>query len=184
MKLSLTDGFPEPLRTYAKQHELAYRMLSHMLQSEGVENEAQSFLPAIEKTDKGKPFLRDYPEVFFNISHSSSCVAVVLSDRLVGIDVQDRFLWKDSLADCILHPVEQEKLMRCRDAREREEQLNRIWCRKESYVKCIGTGLTKDLKTINTMYKGRYLETAEGRFGFTEFQNPDYTLCICEGVME
>ena len=36
----------------------------------------------------GKPFLKDYPEVFFNLSHSGNRVFCAISDREVGCDVE------------------------------------------------------------------------------------------------
>lgn len=36
----------------------------------------------------GKPYLRDYPNAHFNISHSGQYVVCAVADRPVGIDVQ------------------------------------------------------------------------------------------------
>ena len=54
----------------------------------------------------GKPWLEGHPEIHFNISHCAACAACALGDAPVGIDVENRFPWKESLAARICHPLE------------------------------------------------------------------------------
>ena len=40
------------------------------------------------ESERGKPFLKGYPDVYFNISHTKGRCAVALSDKPVGIDIE------------------------------------------------------------------------------------------------
>jgi len=40
------------------------------------------------RTDNGKPFLADYPNVHFNVSKSETLIAMAVSDQVVGLDVE------------------------------------------------------------------------------------------------
>ncbi|MBR4329872.1 MAG: hypothetical protein IKP71_08450, partial [Candidatus Riflebacteria bacterium] len=48
-------------------------------------NEASKFI--IETTPSGKPYLKDYPNLFFNISHTDSLILIALAYSPVGVDV-------------------------------------------------------------------------------------------------
>ena len=43
------------------------------------------------RSEHGKPFFLNAPDIHFNISHSASKVAVALSDREVGCDIEEAF---------------------------------------------------------------------------------------------
>ena len=43
----------------------------------------------VEIKENGKPFLKNNKNIFFNISHTDSGVAVVADEKPVGIDIQD-----------------------------------------------------------------------------------------------
>ena len=55
------------------------------------------------RSEHGKPFFVNAPEIHFNISHSASKVAVAFSDREVGCDIEEAFA-----AGLSAHSVEQE----------------------------------------------------------------------------
>ena len=42
----------------------------------------------LEKTRRGKPFLKDYPHIHFNISHCSGMVACGFSSGPLGLDLE------------------------------------------------------------------------------------------------
>ena len=45
-------------------------------------------LPEIARTPHGKPYFLNYPELYFNYSHSKHAAACVLSKQAVGIDLE------------------------------------------------------------------------------------------------
>lgn len=153
-------------------HEEAYRCLKECLFSLYGEKD-----PFFEKDPMGKPYLPDRPDIHFNLSHCrNGWFAVVCADdseyEQVGIDIEYRFPFREKLAGKILHPNEREYLYG-QDEADRSACLNRIWSRKEAYLKCIGTGIRTELSKIDTTGIGR------GPFAFMEKQTPEYTLCAC-----
>lgn len=98
--------------------------------------------------DYGKPFLIEYPNVFFNISHCRyGCVAAV-SDSPVGADIQDirPFSWK--VAEKVCCNKELEFLEKSPD---KSREFTRMWAMKESYAKMTGQGFRCDFIKINTL---------------------------------
>lgn len=45
-------------------------------------------LPLMERTDRGKPFFPEYPQVHFSISHTEGAAAAAAADAPVGVDIQ------------------------------------------------------------------------------------------------
>ena len=37
--------------------------------------------------DNGKPYLVDFPSIYFNLSHSKRCVLCAISEQCLGVDV-------------------------------------------------------------------------------------------------
>ena len=45
-------------------------------------------LPKVERTDKGKPYFSEIPELHFSISHSEELIAIAFSDSNCGVDIE------------------------------------------------------------------------------------------------
>lgn len=45
-------------------------------------------LPEIVRAEGGKPYFKDYPETYFNLSHSGDWAMCALSDAPVGADIE------------------------------------------------------------------------------------------------
>ncbi|MBQ4631392.1 MAG: 4'-phosphopantetheinyl transferase superfamily protein [Clostridia bacterium] len=101
--------------------------------------------------EKGKLHLSQNLHWFFNISHSADTVAVAVSDKRVGIDIEKIRSFPSNLAKRVCLPKEMEYVfgkkpfekdfsldLSCDEARRFVE----IWTVKEAYFKCIGTGIT------------------------------------------
>ena len=174
IKIYFCERVPEPDKKAdgISQHRLAYRLLEQSIRENWPETEKEPF--HYIAAPGGKPRLEGHPEIHFNISHCAACVACALGDAPVGIDVENRFPWKESLAARICHPL------------EREQWLNRIWSRKESYLKYLGTGIRRDLREFQVWEEEERQESAcqkhridgETCF-FRETQNSLYTLTVC-----
>ena len=116
-----------------------------------------------------KPVFRDRKDLWFNISHCRLGVAAVISDVPVGVDVERRFAWNEKLARRIAHPAELEAMLRLDAEKERQALLNLIWSRKESFLKCRGTGFSEDPRSFNVLETGI----------FRELQDERMTMCVC-----
>ena len=83
--------------------------------------------------------------LYFNISHSGTKVTVGIHNSEVGIDIQK------------IRPVNMRLVDRFFTSGEDEyinlnvQKFHEVWCLKESYLKCIGTGLTINLNEFEVI---------------------------------
>lgn len=101
----------------------------------------------IKLGEYGKPYLPEYPHIHFNISHCKEGCAVAVSDRPIGIDIQEVCSFSWSIAKYACSQSELEHLEKCTD---RESCFTKMWTIKESYIKMIGRGLSYSLDRIDT----------------------------------
>lgn len=100
-------------------------------------------------------------QVFYSISHSGNYVMCVLSDRRVGIDIENKFrsVFSEAkeeqlskIAKKCLTMGEEIRFETC-DENKKVDLMLHYWTRKESYSKAIGKGLGIDFSTIDTEKK-------------------------------
>ena len=97
-----------------------------------------------------KPFMQNalgerIEGVDFSISHCKNAIAVVLSDRPVGVDVESFRHAEEALLRRTMNPEEQGEV---RAAADPAEAFTRLWTRKEAVLKLRGTGLVDDLHSV------------------------------------
>lgn len=97
--------------------------------------------------EHGKPYLPQYPHVYFNISHCDAGCAVAVAGCPVGADIQEIRPFSWSVAERVCNQSELGQLERCADT---ERCFTKMWTIKESYIKMIGQGLSYGLDRINT----------------------------------
>lgn len=97
-------------------------------------------IPRFVMNEHGKPFLRDRPDIYFNISHASGRVLCAVSESPVGVDIQDIRKISMAAGRKFLTPSELERIGQITDDEIRYAELCRIWCIKESYGKFTGKG--------------------------------------------
>jgi 4'-phosphopantetheinyl transferase len=120
----------------------SYLMLEQLLRDEfGISN------PRISVSEHGKPYLADYPNIHFNISHCLKAVAVVVADIPVGIDVESFRDYSDGLLDKTMNETERQEIAASDSPKE---LFASYWTRKEAVFKLHGTGITDDLHGILT----------------------------------
>lgn len=120
-----------------------YRLLDKMI---GKFDEADVYY-----NENEKPFIKNKP--FFNISHSGAFVLVAVDENEIGVDIE---VIKESnlkLAERVFTPEEIE-WMNEKDAAER---FHMLWCKKESSMKCIGTGITTPFEKFKILTKGKVM---------------------------
>ena len=107
----------------------------------------------IGKSLKGKPYIKNCNDLFFNISHSGDWVVVAFSDSEVGIDVEKIRPVNYRIAERFFSNIEFFEL----DKKTGKEKLNYffdLWTLKESYLKLLGKGLTKALSSFTIINSG------------------------------
>ena len=94
----------------------------------------------------GKPYVKDRPEIHFNLSHSGDYVLAVFGSVELGCDIQmiGEAHRNDRIAARFFTEAEQKALAEGID-------FYRIWARKESYIKCTGNGMACDLRSFDVV---------------------------------
>lgn len=92
----------------------------------------------------GKPYVKDRPEIHFNLSHSGDYVLAAFGPVEIGCDIQQTMQGtrNDRIAARFFTEAEQQALAEGMD-------FYRIWARKESYIKCTGNGMACDLRSFD-----------------------------------
>lgn len=92
----------------------------------------------------GKPRIAGRSDIFFSISHCSRCVACIVSDAPVGIDVED-IQYDELLSKKVCNS---EELQRIAAAANPAEEFTKLWTMKESFLKMTGQGIVNDLPAV------------------------------------
>lgn len=127
------------------------------------------------ENENGKPFCLNFP-LPFSISHAGDFAVVAVGEKnSVGVDIERirpvksgilRYFCSNKDLEYIgVQPIksniiEDSKLL---------SKIFRVWTFKEAYAKCMGTGMTEEIKKISL---------GETECGFQEFG--DYCLCVIE----
>lgn len=115
----------------------------------------------------GKPFLPDYPEIHFNLSHCREAAACVVDTHPVGIDVECiDHLDKDLLS----HTMNDDEQQLILNSMRPDIEFIRLWTMKESLLKLTGQGISNELKSI--------LSTQEA-YRFHTSVHPNYICTVC-----
>jgi 4'-phosphopantetheinyl transferase len=92
-------------------------------------------LPRFTYGENGKPYLTGKREIFFNISHCKTGVVCAISDKEVGVDMQDIQPFDRELAKRVCTAGERMQL-------EQSDTPDRLFCKwwtiKEAYIKRYG----------------------------------------------
>lgn len=89
-----------------------------------------------------KPSLLGYPDIKFNISHCKNGVVCVVSNKDIGCDIQNIDKKSILLSNDIFSNNE---IIKIRNSNDIAETFTQMWSIKESYFKCIGTGLINSI---------------------------------------
>ncbi len=119
-------------------------------------------------TEHGKPLLRDYPDIHFNLSHCRSAVACVTGSSPVGIDVERRGRYREMLARHVLNSEELADVLGVDDP---DCRFLEYWTRKEALLKQRGSGVSGDMREVLADYAGVSLFT---------FAEQDFVCSIAE----
>ena len=91
--------------------------------------------------ENGKPYIKNNP-IYFNISHSGEYIVIVVSDKEIGVDIQEITV-KDNVVDRVCTGSEKKQPIT-------PEYFTKLWVKKESYVKKLGIGLSFGLQNVDT----------------------------------
>ena len=100
-----------------------------------------------------KPFLKDYSDIFFSISHSKDYVLCIACDTEVGIDIEYVEDINLNIAKRFFTEFEYKAIVSLENHSERLEKFYDCWTKKEAYIKWTGKGLSCSLDSFNVYDK-------------------------------
>lgn len=92
--------------------------------------------------ENGKPYLADFPNVHFNLSHSGERVMGVISPFEVGCDVEIIKGDRGKLAERFFKSEESAWIKHFESLESQSEAFYRLWTLKECYMKVTGRGMS------------------------------------------
>lgn len=104
----------------------------------------------LDKNEYGKPYLKDYPQIHFNISHASDIAICAISNQKIGADVEVLKDFHTSIFRKVF--TEEEKAFYDKMAINEEasrEWFFRFWTLKEARIKHAGLGLSMSLTSFS-----------------------------------
>ena len=110
-------------------------------------------LPAMAKTDQGKPYFPDRPDLFFSLSHSGSLVLCAVGSQPCGADVQE----PRSLSEKVIRRCFAPDELACSDPIA-------LWCLKESFIKLTGS-MDRPLRDMVFLPSGDVFTGPDGTAG-------------------
>lgn len=127
--------------------------------------------------EHGKPYLAGRDDLFFSLSHSGNVALCAVSDHELGADVQAHRDVREELLRRICTESEYAALASCTPA-EKKKLFLRLWTAKESYLKYLGTGLTRDPSRLTILQNGVPVPPEQGLW-LHEYELVACQICVC-----
>lgn len=163
-----------------KQHAHAQNMLKICLKKCGINYDESMVSEGL----KGKPYLPQYPEIHYNLSHANGIAACMVSDRECGIDCEAiRTVRPNVMRRCF---SESECLL-VENAPESERDLmfTRLWTLKEAYGKTTGLGINYHMKTTCFSFKDGEIHSAVENYTFRQYIIKNkYVVSLCQPAVD
>ena len=128
----------------------------------------------ITKNEYHKPLVYNN-SYYFNKSHTKDLSALIIDNTYCGIDLEYIRKYKDGLARKICSNNEYNYLS---NSNNKDYDFTLLWVLKESYLKCIGIGITCPLKDINFIENNKIIKK-KGDFIFNTFDYTNHIIAIC-----
>ncbi|QUG94795.1 MULTISPECIES: 4'-phosphopantetheinyl transferase family protein [Bacillus cereus group] len=132
----------------------------------------------------GKPFVKEAPELHFNVSHSGNWVVCAIDTQPIGIDVEQMNYIDVEIAEHFFSKKEQQDLKKV-SHQEQQSYFFDLWCLKESYIKMVGKGLSIPLDSFTFRCIDQqilfYSDHENSPAYFKKYElGPDYKMAVCQ----
>lgn len=142
----------------SQEHSHAHRLLRECLKKLGIDYSEE----LVSLGGHGKPYLRDFPCIHYNLTHSRGIAACIVSGSECGIDGEKIRPYRPNVVKREFSERERQ-LIENAPEKERDELFFRIWTLKESYIKATGQGLSFPLKNAEFLFEdGRIVTNISG----------------------
>ena len=142
-------------------------LAAHALKAAGATDLEMAF------SESGKPFLARHPDIRFSLSHSGTTAVCAVSETEIGADAEIPRSFHPGIARRCFTADE---LAYIEQSSDRDAAFTRMWVRKESCLKMLGTGLLKAPNTVSVLPEA---PTAGAGWCFSEYTAGDVRICVC-----
>ena len=140
----------------------------------------------IFKLDKNnKPYISNYPNIYFNLSHSENMIACGISDSQIGVDIE----YNDPNIDLNLakHYFFNKEYNSIINSKNPTDEFFKYWVLKESYMKYTGLGFKLALNSFeididnnsNQIILKKENKPLNLEFNLFNIEDNTYKLAIC-----
>lgn len=116
----------------------------------------------IERNEYGKPYIKNNPNLHFNISHTKDMIVCAVSEKSIGVDIETVRPTYNRIAEKFFSVKEQEYIFKSKDGQD--VRFCEIWTRKEAYVKWIGKGMLMPFKSFDVIHDNRIVTIFVGKY--------------------
>lgn len=170
----------------ARMRSLLGGFLLQTAVKEALQSEKEALSLPLTYGPQGKPYLAEYPNLYFNLSHSRTVAVCALCDEEVGVDVQEYRKVKGGVAERFFTAQEKAQLKALGNHGEEYERLFfRMWSVKESYIKFTGLGMKQGLDTFVINWENQQIQDKESEKDVACFQEVSlgglsrYAVSVC-----
>ena len=147
-----------------------------ILLKRALENEGIYSYEIVEK-GAGKPYIKGREDVFFNLSHSGERAIIAVSDKEVGIDIQEKSHFQPGLIKRVFS--ESEILQAEHIGGDLDMLYTGLWTDKESIMKYYGKGLSMEPLNIELDIRSESDLHYSKEFHLIRKEISDYQVTIC-----
>lgn len=183
-----------------KNKKAAYVSMTAGLLLQGVVEREFGLKPddiLIGKGENGKPYLKEYPEYKYNISHSGDMVMMAYSKQELGVDIEEIRVKDTKVAKRCFVPHEYLYVLNGNDDSdetvydepvfdgcgedkmnaERSRRFFEIWTLKEAYLKLSGKGISVPLSSFEVDVVNKCVKNEALKYYTGEIDNYIYAIC-------
>ena len=135
----------------------------------------------ISYDEKGKPVCVNEPTFHFNLSHSGMYAVCAVSNKAVGVDIQQVKKIDLAIAKRFFLPEEYERIQGALPMLQ-AEYFCKIWAGKESYLKYTGLGMKQMMNSfLVDIEKGNVYDRKKNQVIPIKYYSdiPDYQIAVC-----
>ena len=122
-------------------------------------------VPVFTYENKGKPLLQGHPDIHFSMSHCHEAVAVAVSERPVGVDIETVDHYDPEVAR---HVMSDDEMRQIEASPQPEVAFIRLWTMKESFFKLTSDDHGGDMAgMLSDISKYRFTTTVHPRLIYT-----------------
>ncbi len=132
--------------------------------------------PVILRTEMGKPYFQDFPDVHFNLSHCKGLAACLLSPYECGVDTERKRPVRERVAARVFSPEEQAALQTAPDP---DLFFTQLWTLKESYVKAVGVGISYPMREVSFTFTPDGIRCSKPDAAFWQCIEGEFVISVC-----